>query len=247
MSLKKHFDLAHTCGKLLAAELWSDTRRLISKVNLALIFLNSYELGMSNLGFLTVHRLLNEHPDIGVERFFPVLPDLGELAPPFYSFESRHPLGDFDVLAFSISFEGDFDRLPLLLRPLGIPLRREQRSSGRFPLLLAGGAGVAANPQALADIFDLLLPGEAETCLPAKDWTQAGLPLCRGYGLPLIAPAPIRRPHRTMLMLLPPMRMCEPRQEYSRAPISWRSCAGAHVAAPSVWPGASTRRPVRCD
>ena len=112
---------------------------------------------MSNLGFLTVHRLLLQQGQIGVERFFPILPGLGALKPPFYSLETQRPLGDFDVLAFSISFEGDFDALPAILQPLGIPLRREQRSRRHHPLLLAGGAAVTANPHALRDMFDLLI------------------------------------------------------------------------------------------
>ncbi len=139
---------------------------IAGKLNVGLVFPGPYGMGMSNLGFLTAHRLAGMVPGIGVERFFPELTDGRSLAPPFYSFETRRPLGDLDVLAFSISFEGDFDRLPGILGPLGIPLRAADRRPGRFPLLVVGGAGVAANPAALSRLADLVVAGEAETIWP---------------------------------------------------------------------------------
>jgi len=138
--------------------------RTSGKVNLALVFPGPYPIGMSNLGFLTVHRLLLEIPELGVERFFfPIMPGKPHPAP-FYSFETCRPLADFDILAFSISYEGDFARLPSIFGPLGISLLRKKRK-GRLPLLIAGGAAVGANPDALKDIFDVLVPGEAEPIL----------------------------------------------------------------------------------
>ena len=147
------------------------------KINLAVIYPNSYQLGISNLGFQTIHRIACQQPGIGVERVFPILPELGKVEPPFYSFESQRPLGDFDVFMFSFSFEGDFDAIPMILAPLGIPIIRRKRSSNMHPLLLGGGAAVAANPNALSDIFDLLVPGEAEPVLPEilYQWVNNGL------------------------------------------------------------------------
>lgn len=139
---------------------------IAGRLNVGLVFPGPYGMGMSNLGFLTVHRLSGTVPGIGVERFFPELTAGQPLAPPFYSFETRRPLGDFDLLAFSISFEGDFDRLPGLLKAMGIPLRAADRRPGRFPLLVVGGAGVAANPAALSRLADLVVTGEAETIWP---------------------------------------------------------------------------------
>lgn len=144
--------------------------RLISvpvagKINIALIFPGPYALGISNLGYQTAHRLCGSAPDIGVERFFFPIESGKPHPPPFYSFETRRPLGDFDVLAFSISYEGDFDRLPDILGPLGIPVLAERRGR-HHPLLLAGGAAIGANPVAVSRVFDVLVPGEAETTLP---------------------------------------------------------------------------------
>ncbi len=136
------------------------------RVNVAVVFPRGYALGMSNLGFLTVHRLAGTTPGIGVERFFFPLVEGRPFPPPWYSFETRRPLGDFDVLAFSLSFEGDFDRIPPILRTLGIPLDSGKRRKGRYPVLVSGGAGVAANPPAISRIFDIVVPGEGETTVP---------------------------------------------------------------------------------
>ena len=133
------------------------------KISVALIFPNSYNLGISNLGFQTAHRIAAQTPGVAIERFFLSLDGKNVLKPPFYSLETGRPLGDFDILAFSISFECDFDSIPVILGPLGIPIKRCSRQSGRYPLLIVGGAAVASNPHALSDIFEILVPGEAET------------------------------------------------------------------------------------
>ena len=79
------------------------------RVRVAFAFPNTYWVGMSNLGFQTVYRLFNAHDDIVCERFF--LPPKQELAEmiatrtPLLTLESQTPVGDFDVIAFSVSFE----------------------------------------------------------------------------------------------------------------------------------------------
>lgn len=144
-----HYLPAHTSGTL----------------SVALVYPNLYSLGMSNLGYLTVHRLLLTTPGTAVERFFPALEAESPLRPPFYSFESGRPLGDFQIIMFSFSYEGDFDKIPGIFAALNLPVIAEERN--RFhPLLIAGGAAVASNAPALSLIFDILVPGEAETTLP---------------------------------------------------------------------------------
>ncbi|MBF0547205.1 MAG: radical SAM protein [Candidatus Riflebacteria bacterium] len=162
MGLSHHWKIESLAKKLLEGEKREFEPYYAGKLHIALIFLGTYQVGMSNLGFLTVHRIAAQTQDIAVERFFFPLQTNFVHNPPFYSFETRRPLGDFDVLAFSISFEGDFPLIPKILKPLGIPIRSEKRQSKRFPLLLAGGAAVCSNSQALSEIFDILVPGEAE-------------------------------------------------------------------------------------
>src|SRR5688572_23984655 len=81
------------------------------KIRVALIFPSTYEIGMSNLGFQTVYRLFNDHPDVVCERaFLPEPDDVQEFertGSPLRTFESATSLRDFDILAFSISFELD--------------------------------------------------------------------------------------------------------------------------------------------
>lgn len=199
--LKHRFSYEDATGRLLSAEIREVEVPIAGRLNVALIFPGSYAVGMSNLGFLTIHRLSGTVPGIGVERFFLELEEGSPIRPPFYSFETRRPLGDFDLFAFSISFEGDFDRLPGLLGPLGIPLLADKRRKGRFPLLVAGGAAIASNPAALSRIFDLLVPGEGETVWPELlrglmtnfSWSDStlGIP---GVWAPAFAATPIPPP-----------------------------------------------------
>lgn len=135
-------------------------------LSVALIYPNLYALGMSNLGYLTVHRLLLKTPGVAVERFFPALEAESPLKPPYYSFETGRPLGDFQIIMFSFSYEGDFDKIPGIFAALGIPVMTAERNR-HHPILMAGGAAVASNADALSLIFDILVPGEAETALPA--------------------------------------------------------------------------------
>jgi len=124
---------------------------------------------MSNLGYLSVYQMLNARDDTLCERFF--LPDPDDLKEhrrsgfPLFSLESKRALGDFDVVAFSLSFENDYLNLPVILDLGGLPLWREERGEGH-PLLLAGGVCAFMNPEPLAEIFDLFAVGEAEVLLP---------------------------------------------------------------------------------
>ncbi len=158
---------------------------IAGRMNIGLVFPGPYALGMSNLGYQTVHRLIGSVSGIGVERFFFPIVAGQPHPPPFYSFETRRPLGDFDILAFSISYEGDFDRLPDILGPLGIPMLAEKRGR-RHPLLMAGGAAIGANAAAVSRIFDVLIPGEAETTLPQvlQQFVQHGIDVAAVADLP---------------------------------------------------------------
>jgi radical SAM superfamily enzyme YgiQ (UPF0313 family) len=135
------------------------------RLPIALIYPNSYYLGMSNLGIHAIYRLLNEQPDIVCERIFwdpPQSPN----APAPVSVESQRPLTDFAALAFSITYELDYLNLAPMLTASGIPINAAERGDD-YPLLIAGGATVTANPMPVALFFDALCIGEAEAILPA--------------------------------------------------------------------------------
>jgi radical SAM superfamily enzyme YgiQ (UPF0313 family) len=140
------------------------------KLRVALAFPNTYFVGMSNLGFQTVYKLFNEEADIVCERFF--LPPKSELAAqvaagaPLLTLESQTAVRDFDVVAFSVSFEWDYTNVLTLLRLAGIPVRAEQRTH-HDPLILIGGAVTFVNPEPLALFADVIAAGEGEALIPS--------------------------------------------------------------------------------
>ncbi len=136
---------------------------------MALVYPNTYHQAMSNLGFLSVYHLLNGREDALCERFF--LPDREDLAEhrktgyPLFSLESGRFLGDFDLIAFSVSFENDYLNLPVLFELARIPLFAADRGE-RYPLVLCGGVCAFLNPEPLAEVMDLFAVGEAEVMAP---------------------------------------------------------------------------------
>src|SRR5438067_11821878 len=140
-----------------------------SRLRVALAFPNSYWVGMSNLGFQTVYRLFNAHDDIVCERFFlPPKQELAELIAtraPLLTLESQTPVGDFDIVAFSVSFEWDYVNVLTLLRLAGIPSYAADRSPDH-PLVVVGGAVTFVNPEPLAPFADVIAAGEGEALVP---------------------------------------------------------------------------------
>jgi radical SAM superfamily enzyme YgiQ (UPF0313 family) len=140
------------------------------RVRVALAFPNTYWVGMSNLGFQTMYRLFNAEDDIVCERFFlPPKQELAELIAaraPLLTLESQTPVGDFDVIAFSVSFEWDYVNVLTLLRLAGVPRYATERTE-RHPLVVIGGAVTFVNPEPLAPFADVIAAGEGEAMVPA--------------------------------------------------------------------------------
>ncbi len=158
-SLKKK---AHT---LLDAEQGTIYKDWGGRVAIALVYPNTYAVGMSNLGFQTMYWHLNQLPDVVCERvFLPEPADVEELrrteAPPF-SLEPQRPLSDFHMIGFSITYEGDYINALRLLQLAGIPLRAADRGP-RHPLVLMGGVCAFANPEPIAPFMDFIVVGEGE-------------------------------------------------------------------------------------
>ena len=141
-----------------------------ARLRVALAFPNTYFVGMSNLGFQTIYRLFNDQPDIVCERVFlppkQELRSLIESGTRILSLESQTPIHDFDVFAFSVSFEWDYTNVLTLLRLAGLPLRAEERNE-RHPLIVIGGAVTFVNPEPLAPFADVIAAGEGEALVPA--------------------------------------------------------------------------------
>ncbi len=131
------------------------------RISVCLIYPNRYYVGMSNLGFQTVYHCFNAEDDVVCERAF--LPDPEDLQEyqasqtPLFSLESQKPLSDFDILAFSISFENDFLNILTLLDLARIPLESRLRGD-RVPLVMAGGVAVFLEPGTYQRLFRSLRP-----------------------------------------------------------------------------------------
>jgi radical SAM superfamily enzyme YgiQ (UPF0313 family) len=149
------------------------------RLRVALAFPNTYFVGMSNLGLQTVYQLLNADERVVCERVF--LPGRQELADergrkdPFVTLESQTPVGDFDVFAFSVSFEWDYTNVLTMLKLAGLKVRAADRHA-RDPLIVIGGAVTFVNPEPLALFADVIAAGEGELLVPAlvESWHRAG-------------------------------------------------------------------------
>src|SRR5260370_20359336 len=117
---------------------------------------------MSNLGFQTIYDHLNALPHVVCERvFFPDAEDLdeyGRTATPPFSLESQRPLTDFDLIGFSITYEGDYVNTVRLLRIAGIPVRAVDRGAG-VPAIMMGGVCALSNPVAVAAFIVVFVGG----------------------------------------------------------------------------------------
>ena len=134
----------------------------------AFCFPDTYEIGMSNLGFRILYGVLNGMPGVWCERVFTPWPDMEEELRknhiPLYALESGDPIGEFDIIGFSVGYEMAYTAMLNMLDLGGLPLRAEDRP-GLTPLVIAGGTAMY-NAEPVADFIDLALIGEGEELLP---------------------------------------------------------------------------------
>lgn len=138
-----------------------------NKINVCLVFPDTYEIGMSHQGIKLLYQLLNSLPQVNAERCF--LPDPQSLPlfksnhVPLFSLESRTQLASFDLIAFSLLSELSFTNLLAVLDLANIPLHSTDRS--QFPLVAAGGIS-AINPEPLRQFIDFFAFGDGEILFP---------------------------------------------------------------------------------
>lgn len=131
----------------------------------ALVYPNSYHVGMSNLGIHIIYDILNRRGDTACERFF--LPEKKEMEEyvrtntPLLSLETQTPLADFPIIGVSLSFEMDYFHVLDILAAGRVPLLAAERGE-RDPIVLGGGPCATFNPEPLASFFDAFLIGEGE-------------------------------------------------------------------------------------
>src|SRR3954470_14588537 len=176
---------------------WNAVKKDLRKarVTWALAFPDTYEVGMSNVGFRLLYHALNERPDAACERVFMPWVDL-ELALkreglPIFSIESRAPLSVFDVVGFTLQFELCYTTVLAMLDLGGVALHSAQRK--RDDPLILGGGPCTYNPEPVADFFDAFVIGEGEEVVheisdAVASWKASGAP--RKHLLWLLAEIP---------------------------------------------------------
>src|SRR5207253_2336544 len=177
--------------KLAAEEGWMLKRG--AELRIALCYPNVHSVGMANLGFQAMYELFNRIPGVSCERAF--LPDsvrsptaregpsrkrglanarsdtLDEMQEyertrtPLLSLESQTPIRDFDVVAFSISFETDYLNMARMMQLSGVPVWAKDRTL-HDPLIVMGGAASFLNPEPIAEFTDVIGVGEGEILGP---------------------------------------------------------------------------------
>ncbi len=147
-------------------------KRWENRISIALVFPDSYSLGMSNLGFQRVYELFNQFDQIVAERFF--LPESLVYGKDIRSLESSRALWEFDLIVFSISFEYSYLNVPLVLAAGRIGVFSDSRASDA-PIVLAGGIACQINPAPLSSIVDGFLLGDFEAICPSLvEFLEAG-------------------------------------------------------------------------
>lgn len=131
----------------------------------AIVYPNTYFVGMSNLGLHIIYEEINLRNDSVCERIF--LPEKKELEAydktktPLMSVETQRPMHQFDVVAFDVTFEMDYFHIPLMLRHGRVPIKGKDRTEFD-PIVIAGGPCATFNPEPFADFIDAFIIGEGE-------------------------------------------------------------------------------------
>jgi radical SAM superfamily enzyme YgiQ (UPF0313 family) len=178
--------------RLAAEEGWVLKRG--AQLRIALCYPNTHAIGMANLGFQAMYEIFNNIPEVSCERVFlpdsgrgprvskgssgyDALPhgraadtidemrEYERTRTPLLSLESQTPVRDFDVVAFSISFETDYINMARMMQMSGIPVWSKDRTK-HDPLIVMGGASSFLNPEPIAEFTDVIAVGEGEILGP---------------------------------------------------------------------------------
>lgn len=126
------------------------------ELRIAAAYPNSYWVAMSNLGYQTVLRTFLERPGFDVRRVFW---DGKSLHFP----DGGRSLSEFDVVAFSVSYQPDMVHLPRMLEAGKLAL---SSPPDKRPLVIGGGIALTINPEPVSALFDIIVIGDSEPGLP---------------------------------------------------------------------------------
>lgn len=157
--IRKHHEMLRAAEEGREGNVWS------RDLNVGMVYPNLYYFGMSNLGFQTLYKIFHEMDAVNCERFF--LPDDAQIleyrqtGSTLLSIDSDTPASEFDLMAFSISYQNDVLNLPPLLELMRIPILAKDRTESD-PIVLVGGPAMTINPLPTADFVDAAVIGEGE-------------------------------------------------------------------------------------
>ena len=157
------------------------------RINVAFCFPDTYEIGMSNIGMRILYDVMNNMDGVWCQRVFAPWGDMEEQMRkhqlPLYALESKMPVRDFDLVAFTIGYEMSYTNILNMLELAGIPLYARDRKDLKN-IVFAGGV-CTVNPEPLADFFDFFCIGEGEEMTveilslydkaKAEDWDKEAL------------------------------------------------------------------------
>jgi radical SAM family uncharacterized protein len=136
-----------------------------SRTGFALVYPNTYHVGMSNLGFHIIYQKINDRHDTACERvFMPEKKNEQEYIrtnTPLMTLETQRSLYEFPLIGFAITFEMDYFNLLKMLSLGKVPLLANERAE-HDPIIIAGGPCATFNPEPLADFVDVFIIGEGE-------------------------------------------------------------------------------------
>lgn len=145
-------------------EFGAPVKRGDEKFNFCMCFPDLYEVGTSNLGVKIVAESLRRRGYFSDFCYAPAK-DFGDglraRGIPLYSLSAFMPLGEFDMLGFSLSYELSYTNVLYMLDLAGIPFLRKDRRGKGYPLIVFGGP-CAFNPEPLADFADIIFIGDGE-------------------------------------------------------------------------------------
>ena len=150
-------------------------------VRVAFAYPDLYDIGMSNLGLGILYDIVNRQEGMLAERVFAPWSDMEDVmrteGVPLWSLETRHPLSEFDMIGFSLSYEGTYTNILNMLDLARLPVKADERTDAH-PLIICGGSG-ALNPDALADFVDVFVLGDGEETIVdvvkfIREWKRQG-------------------------------------------------------------------------
>ena len=143
---------------------WADRKLTFEKgfvpnqskpLSMVLCYPNTYYVAMSSIGFQSMYYHINTHPSVFCDRA------VCEINQPLMGLMTKKLIGNFDIIAFSVSYELDYFNIVKMLKKAGINLRRTERTE-TDPLILIGGISVTINPAPLAMLADVFVIGDGE-------------------------------------------------------------------------------------